>query len=81
MFRARAILLTIFAALISIGAMAQQEIDYLKYKFLTESEEAFALDEDMLWWLAEDVDSVRVPSSSSDGYRFWALGYALRGVE
>lgn len=81
LFRARVILLTIFAALISIGAMAQQEIDYLKYKFLTESEEAFALDEDMLWWLAEDVDSVRVPSSSSDGYRFLALGYALRGVE
>lgn len=79
-FRTRVILLTIFAALSSIGAWAQQEIDYLKYKFYDEEKDDYPDDEDMLWWLAEDVDSVKT-ATSADTYRFWAYSYALRGVE
>lgn len=75
------VILLILAVLIPIRVEAQQDDEYLKYKFYAEEEPYHSQSEEPLWWLAENVDSIRFHAPTSEYYRFATSDYALRRLE
>ena len=71
------VVLLMLVAFVPLGAWAQQDEDYLQYKFYDEAEDN---KEDLLWWLSEDVDSLNFHSDRSEYRGFRSLSYAMRRV-
>lgn len=57
-----------------VQAQSVDELDYLKFKYYED-------DEDELWWLAEDVDSIMREQPSLDESSRYDSFYELRGVQ
>ena len=71
----------LFAVLIPLRVEAQQDDEYLKYKFYAEEEPYHSQGEEPLWWLAENVDSIKFHTPSAKYSRFNSSTYALRHLE
>ena len=75
------VILQLLVVLMPLCAKAQQEVDYMKYKFYKEEEHYDSKREEALWWLAEDVDSIKFHSAKADYHRITSTDYAMRRVE
>ncbi|MBO5716876.1 MAG: hypothetical protein J6R50_01995 [Alistipes sp.] len=78
MFAIVRVVLLLVAVFIPLGVWAQQEEDYLQYKFY--DEDKTEAETDMLWWLSDDADSLRFHSTTMAHQRYSSLGYAMRFV-